>query len=216
MDRFSLCVCMRSEQRQLSLTSRNVFSLGLITSHCLLVLIWYFSALFPNSKWAVNIFALTNSCMLPPWSLGMSCRALINLSRLFPVLLHGPAVSQPFYFFTWHNHHFFSTSPRFPVSSVDWCLCLLVLPDLEVGVKPSCSASSLPSLLKNEQATFSSTENLDSTSSTPYPSSPALSSAKVFSSLFAKPLLSTSCNSALHVCWSLDFFTCWAGHQLFF
>ncbi|KAE8285289.1 CDK5 regulatory subunit-associated protein 2 [Larimichthys crocea] len=51
--------------------------------------------------------------------------------------------------------------------------------DLEVGVKPSCSASSLPSLLKHEQATFSSTENLDSTSSTPYPSSPALSSAKV-------------------------------------
>ncbi|XP_026211663.1 CDK5 regulatory subunit-associated protein 2 isoform X3 [Anabas testudineus] len=51
--------------------------------------------------------------------------------------------------------------------------------DLEAGVKPSCSASSLPSLLKHEQATFSSTENLDSTSSTPYPSSPALSSAKV-------------------------------------
>ncbi|XP_070706541.1 CDK5 regulatory subunit-associated protein 2 [Pempheris klunzingeri] len=51
--------------------------------------------------------------------------------------------------------------------------------DLEVGVKPSCSASSLPSLLKHEQATFSSTENLDSSSSTPYPSSPALSSAKV-------------------------------------
>nr|XP_019937557.1 PREDICTED: CDK5 regulatory subunit-associated protein 2 isoform X6 [Paralichthys olivaceus] len=51
--------------------------------------------------------------------------------------------------------------------------------DLEVGVNPSRSASSLPSLLKHEQATFSSTENLDSTSSTPYPSSPALSSAKV-------------------------------------
>ncbi|XP_008298824.1 CDK5 regulatory subunit-associated protein 2 isoform X2 [Stegastes partitus] len=51
--------------------------------------------------------------------------------------------------------------------------------DLEVGVNPSCSASSLPSLLKHEQATFSSTENLDSNSSTPYPSSPALSSAKV-------------------------------------
>ncbi|XP_045922073.1 CDK5 regulatory subunit-associated protein 2 isoform X2 [Micropterus dolomieu] len=51
--------------------------------------------------------------------------------------------------------------------------------DLEVGGNPSCSASSLPSLLKHEQATFSSTENLDSTSSTPYPSSPALSSAKV-------------------------------------
>ncbi|MEQ2307267.1 hypothetical protein AMECASPLE_016544, partial [Ameca splendens] len=51
--------------------------------------------------------------------------------------------------------------------------------DLEVGVNPSCSASSLPSLLKNEHATFSSTENLDSSSSTPYPSSPALSSAKV-------------------------------------
>ncbi|XP_053196352.1 CDK5 regulatory subunit-associated protein 2 isoform X4 [Scomber japonicus] len=51
--------------------------------------------------------------------------------------------------------------------------------DLEVGVKPSCSASSLPSLLKHEQAAFSSTENLDSTSSTPYPSSPAFSSAKV-------------------------------------
>ncbi|AWP15484.1 putative CDK5 regulatory subunit-associated protein 2 [Scophthalmus maximus] len=51
--------------------------------------------------------------------------------------------------------------------------------DLEVGVNPSCSASSLPSLLKHEQATFSSTENLDSTSSTSYPSSPALSSAKV-------------------------------------
>ncbi|XP_029940030.1 CDK5 regulatory subunit-associated protein 2-like [Salarias fasciatus] len=51
--------------------------------------------------------------------------------------------------------------------------------DLEVGVNPSCSASSLPSLLKREQAAFSSTENLDSNSSTPYPSSPALSSAKV-------------------------------------
>ncbi|XP_041825262.1 CDK5 regulatory subunit-associated protein 2 isoform X3 [Melanotaenia boesemani] len=51
--------------------------------------------------------------------------------------------------------------------------------DLEVSVKPSCSTSSLPSLLKHEQATFSSTENLYSTSSTPYPSSPALSSAKV-------------------------------------
>ncbi|XP_062415001.1 CDK5 regulatory subunit-associated protein 2 [Pungitius pungitius] len=49
--------------------------------------------------------------------------------------------------------------------------------DLEVGVNPSCSASCLPS--RHEQATFSSTENLDSTSSTPYPSSPALSSAKV-------------------------------------
>ncbi|KAM4532788.1 uncharacterized protein V3H82_026516 [Fundulus diaphanus] len=51
--------------------------------------------------------------------------------------------------------------------------------DLEVGVNPSRSAASLPSLLKNEHATFSSTENLDSNSSTPYPSSPALSSAKV-------------------------------------
>ncbi|XP_061589722.1 CDK5 regulatory subunit-associated protein 2 isoform X1 [Cololabis saira] len=51
--------------------------------------------------------------------------------------------------------------------------------DLEVGVNPSCSASSLPSLLKHEHAGFSSTENLDSTSSTPYPSSPAQSSAKV-------------------------------------
>uniref|UniRef100_A0A3Q2T0W1 CDK5 regulatory subunit-associated protein 2/Myomegalin coiled coil domain-containing protein n=1 Tax=Fundulus heteroclitus TaxID=8078 RepID=A0A3Q2T0W1_FUNHE len=51
--------------------------------------------------------------------------------------------------------------------------------DLEVGVNPSRSASSLPSLLKTEHATFSSTENLDSNSSTPYPSSPALSSAKV-------------------------------------
>ncbi|XP_068429681.1 CDK5 regulatory subunit-associated protein 2 isoform X3 [Clinocottus analis] len=49
--------------------------------------------------------------------------------------------------------------------------------DLEVVVNPSCSASSLP--FRHEQATFSSTENLDSTSSTPYPSSPALSSAKV-------------------------------------
>ncbi|XP_016894037.1 CDK5 regulatory subunit-associated protein 2 isoform X2 [Cynoglossus semilaevis] len=51
--------------------------------------------------------------------------------------------------------------------------------DLEVGVNPSCSASSLPLLLKHEQATYSSTENLDSNSSTPYPSSPAFSSAKV-------------------------------------
>ncbi|XP_068608728.1 CDK5 regulatory subunit-associated protein 2 [Brachionichthys hirsutus] len=51
--------------------------------------------------------------------------------------------------------------------------------DLEGGVKPSCSTSSLPSLLKHEHAAFSSTENLDSASSTPYPSSPALSSAKV-------------------------------------
>uniref|UniRef100_UPI003AAC0E90 CDK5 regulatory subunit-associated protein 2 n=1 Tax=Centroberyx gerrardi TaxID=166262 RepID=UPI003AAC0E90 len=51
--------------------------------------------------------------------------------------------------------------------------------DLEVGVQPSGSASSLPSLLKQEQATFSSTENLDSTCSISYPSSPALSSPKV-------------------------------------
>ncbi|XP_067341071.1 CDK5 regulatory subunit-associated protein 2 isoform X6 [Channa argus] len=51
--------------------------------------------------------------------------------------------------------------------------------DLEAGVNPSCSASSLPSLLKQAHITFSSTENLDSSSSTPYPSSPALSSAKV-------------------------------------
>ncbi|XP_075312442.1 CDK5 regulatory subunit-associated protein 2 isoform X4 [Odontesthes bonariensis] len=50
--------------------------------------------------------------------------------------------------------------------------------DLEVGVNPGSSRSSLPSLLKHEQAAFSSTENLDSTYST-YPSSPALSSAKV-------------------------------------
>ncbi|XP_074472901.1 CDK5 regulatory subunit-associated protein 2 isoform X1 [Sebastes fasciatus] len=49
--------------------------------------------------------------------------------------------------------------------------------DLEAGAIPSCSVSSLP--YQHEQATFSSTENLDSTSSTPYPSSPALSSAKV-------------------------------------
>ncbi|RVE65985.1 hypothetical protein OJAV_G00122060 [Oryzias javanicus] len=48
--------------------------------------------------------------------------------------------------------------------------------DLEVAVNPSCSASILPLLKHN---TFSSTENLDSSSSTPYPSSPALSSAKV-------------------------------------
>ncbi|KAL3042066.1 hypothetical protein OYC64_020090 [Pagothenia borchgrevinki] len=48
--------------------------------------------------------------------------------------------------------------------------------DLEVGVQPSRSTSNLPS--PHDQATFSSTENLDSTSSTPYPSSPALSSAK--------------------------------------
>uniref|UniRef100_A0A1A8RHM4 CDK5 regulatory subunit associated protein 2 n=1 Tax=Nothobranchius rachovii TaxID=451742 RepID=A0A1A8RHM4_9TELE len=45
-----------------------------------------------------------------------------------------------------------------------------------VGVNPGCGASTL---LKHEPITFSSTENLDSTSSTPYPSSPALSSAKV-------------------------------------
>ncbi|KAM9841643.1 CDK5 regulatory subunit-associated protein 2 [Aulostomus maculatus] len=50
--------------------------------------------------------------------------------------------------------------------------------DQDVAVNPSCSASSLPSLLKHEQASYSSTENLDSTSSTTYPSSPALSSAK--------------------------------------
>uniref|UniRef100_A0A8C7YDR1 CDK5 regulatory subunit-associated protein 2/Myomegalin coiled coil domain-containing protein n=1 Tax=Oryzias sinensis TaxID=183150 RepID=A0A8C7YDR1_9TELE len=48
--------------------------------------------------------------------------------------------------------------------------------DLEVVRNPICSASSLPLLKPN---TFSSTENLDSSSSTPYPSSPALSSAKV-------------------------------------
>ncbi|XP_056146744.1 CDK5 regulatory subunit-associated protein 2 isoform X3 [Lampris incognitus] len=50
--------------------------------------------------------------------------------------------------------------------------------DLEVGVRPGVSASSLPFLLKQDQSTFSSTENLDS-SSTSYPSSPALSSPKV-------------------------------------
>ncbi|XP_061555293.1 CDK5 regulatory subunit-associated protein 2 isoform X3 [Phycodurus eques] len=52
-------------------------------------------------------------------------------------------------------------------------------PDLEIGVKASGSASSLPLLLSQEQAHFSSTEHLDSTSSTPYPSSPTLSSAKI-------------------------------------
>ncbi|KAM3874007.1 CDK5 regulatory subunit-associated protein 2 [Diretmus argenteus] len=51
--------------------------------------------------------------------------------------------------------------------------------DVEVSVRPGGSVSSLPSLLKQEQATFSSTDNLYSTSSTPYPSSPALSSPKV-------------------------------------
>ncbi|XP_037547677.1 CDK5 regulatory subunit-associated protein 2 [Nematolebias whitei] len=51
--------------------------------------------------------------------------------------------------------------------------------DLEVGVNHSCSPFSLPPLFKHEQANFSSTEHLESTSSTPYPSSPALSSAKV-------------------------------------
>ncbi|KAK7896463.1 hypothetical protein WMY93_021788 [Mugilogobius chulae] len=49
--------------------------------------------------------------------------------------------------------------------------------DLEVGFKPICSASSLPSLLKQEQTAFSSTENIYSASST-YPTSPVLSSAK--------------------------------------
>ncbi|XP_055087871.1 CDK5 regulatory subunit-associated protein 2 isoform X2 [Periophthalmus magnuspinnatus] len=49
--------------------------------------------------------------------------------------------------------------------------------DLEVGFKPICGASSLPSLLKQEQTIFSSTENLYSASST-YPTSPVLSSAK--------------------------------------
>ncbi|XP_077353236.1 CDK5 regulatory subunit-associated protein 2 isoform X3 [Festucalex cinctus] len=52
-------------------------------------------------------------------------------------------------------------------------------PDLEVGAEASGSASSLPSLLTQEQAHFSSTEHLDSASTTPYPSSPTLSSAKV-------------------------------------
>ncbi|XP_077441671.1 CDK5 regulatory subunit-associated protein 2 isoform X1 [Vanacampus margaritifer] len=52
-------------------------------------------------------------------------------------------------------------------------------PDLEVGLKASGSASSVPSLLIQEQAHFFSTEHLDSASSTPYPSSPTLSSAKV-------------------------------------
>ncbi|XP_051906465.1 CDK5 regulatory subunit-associated protein 2 isoform X2 [Hippocampus zosterae] len=51
--------------------------------------------------------------------------------------------------------------------------------DLEVGIKASGSASSLPSLLTHEQLHFSSTEHLDSAASTPYPSSPTLSSAKV-------------------------------------
>ncbi|XP_019738154.1 CDK5 regulatory subunit-associated protein 2 isoform X3 [Hippocampus comes] len=51
--------------------------------------------------------------------------------------------------------------------------------DLEVGIKASGSASSLPSLLTHEQVHFSSTEHLDSAASTPYPGSPTLSSAKV-------------------------------------
>ncbi|KAM4635269.1 CDK5 regulatory subunit-associated protein 2 isoform 3-T3 [Polymixia lowei] len=51
--------------------------------------------------------------------------------------------------------------------------------DIEASVQPGGGTSRLPSLLKQEQATFSSTENLDSTSSTSYPSSPALSSPKV-------------------------------------
>lgn len=84
-----------------------------------------------------------------------------------------------------------------------------VLPDLEVGVNPSCSASSLPSLLKHEQATFSSTENLDSTSSTTYPNSPALSSAKVlyllFVNSFPRTLLVCLYTSITAYYMSLDF-----------
>ncbi|XP_072310730.1 CDK5 regulatory subunit-associated protein 2 [Eucyclogobius newberryi] len=49
--------------------------------------------------------------------------------------------------------------------------------DLEAGFKPICGASSLPSLSKQEQPGFSSTENLYSASST-YPTSPVLSSTK--------------------------------------
>ncbi|CAL8278581.1 unnamed protein product [Merluccius merluccius] len=50
--------------------------------------------------------------------------------------------------------------------------------ELKVGVQPGDSACSLPSLLKEEKAEFSSAENLDSTSNS-YPSSLALSSHKV-------------------------------------
>ncbi|KAG7268207.1 hypothetical protein CRUP_022896, partial [Coryphaenoides rupestris] len=51
--------------------------------------------------------------------------------------------------------------------------------ELKVCVQPGDSSFSLPSLLKEEQAAFSSSgENLDSTSNS-YPSSPALSSHKV-------------------------------------
>ncbi|CAL8318255.1 unnamed protein product [Lota lota] len=50
--------------------------------------------------------------------------------------------------------------------------------DLKVCLQPGGSACSLPSLLKEVQGSFSSAENLDSTSNS-YPSSPALSSNKV-------------------------------------
>ncbi|XP_061703679.1 CDK5 regulatory subunit-associated protein 2 isoform X1 [Syngnathoides biaculeatus] len=51
--------------------------------------------------------------------------------------------------------------------------------EVEMGVKATGSTSSLPLLLTPEQAHLSSPEHVDSTSSTPYPSSPTLSSAKV-------------------------------------
>ncbi|XP_077594073.1 CDK5 regulatory subunit-associated protein 2 [Stigmatopora nigra] len=49
----------------------------------------------------------------------------------------------------------------------------------DLAVKSSPSASNIPSLLIQDQAHFSSNEHLDSSSGTPYPSSPSLSSAKV-------------------------------------
>lgn len=101
--------------------------------------------------------------------------ALINPSLLFLVLF--PQCSCVWLYFL-------SVIPNISnmqifVLLLCWCCLSVALIDLEAGLKPSCSASSLSTLLKHEQATFSSTENLDSSSSTPYPSSPAFSSAKV-------------------------------------
>ena len=110
-----------------------------------------------------------------------------NSSPIFPLLHYSIS----------HYSHQLLSSPLLPVRGTVFqptCSCLDLSvpdhfdPDLNVDsdlkgcLQPGDSACSLPSLLKEVQGSFSSAEYLDSTS-TSYPSSPALSSNKVSSPL---------------------------------
>lgn len=161
-----LCVCMRNEQRPLC--------------HCLLY--W---ALFGSHNHTVSLLVITYTAVLQPRLNRMSIpwiNSFLHVSTLmfgngFPTLLNFSVIFLVL-FHTWTIFEFI-LSPYMALLPVVCHKMSFLFPDLEVGVRPGGSACSLPSLLKHEQATFSSTENLDSTSTTSYPSSPALSSPKV-------------------------------------